>query len=132
MVDPALTTIADPTVVFTKDLQHRSVPLECIYVFRNVIISGNTRGALFPVPNVRDRFLPLPLPLFTGTSMDAKGRRGIPAVAILAYTRFFFFAVFAHSVIVVVSDKNRPYRAEFVVRNLMARNDTQFREDSFL
>lgn len=62
--------------------------------------------------------------------MDAKERRGIPAVTIPAYTHFLLFAVFVlNSVIAAESDKNRPYRAEFAARNLMAGNDTQFREN---
>lgn len=57
------------------------MPLECIYVFRNVIISGNTRGALFPAPNVRDRFPSVATaPVVGGSgggsgSTNAKGQR---------------------------------------------------------
>jgi len=45
-----------------EDLQQRSVPLERIYVFRNVIISGNTRRAplpLAPTPSESARSRPL-------------------------------------------------------------------------
>lgn len=76
------------------------MPLECIYVFRNVIISGNTRGApslphLFPAADICTRPPPRLRPARGsargGTSVGILRNRDPHAARHFAFFLFFFF-----------------------------------------